>query len=117
MPDVNAMTGTPGTAAPAQTRIVIVGAGFGGIGLGIKLKASGLNDFVILENSIPPAVCGATIATPVRPAMCRRIFILFLSNRGPTGRTNTATKPIFWTISRIARENISLSRIFAFAQK
>jgi cation diffusion facilitator CzcD-associated flavoprotein CzcO len=34
-----------------QTRIVIIGAGFGGIGLGIKLKASGLNDFVILEKS------------------------------------------------------------------
>ena len=51
MPDVEAMTGTPGTVAPAQTRIVIVGAGFGGIGLGIKLKASGLNDFVILEKS------------------------------------------------------------------
>jgi cation diffusion facilitator CzcD-associated flavoprotein CzcO len=34
-----------------RTRIVIIGAGFGGIGLGIKLKDSGLNDFVILEKS------------------------------------------------------------------
>lgn len=34
-----------------QTRVVIVGAGFGGIGLGIKLKACGLSDFVILEKS------------------------------------------------------------------
>jgi cation diffusion facilitator CzcD-associated flavoprotein CzcO len=34
-----------------RTRVVIVGAGFGGIGLGIKLKESGLNDFVILEKS------------------------------------------------------------------
>jgi cation diffusion facilitator CzcD-associated flavoprotein CzcO len=34
-----------------RTRVVIIGAGFGGIGLGIKLKASGLDDFVILEKS------------------------------------------------------------------
>jgi cation diffusion facilitator CzcD-associated flavoprotein CzcO len=34
-----------------RTRIVIVGAGFGGIGLGVKLKEIGLNDFVVLEKS------------------------------------------------------------------
>jgi cation diffusion facilitator CzcD-associated flavoprotein CzcO len=34
-----------------HTRVVIIGAGFGGIGLGIKLKASGLDDFVILERA------------------------------------------------------------------
>jgi cation diffusion facilitator CzcD-associated flavoprotein CzcO len=38
-------------AGPTRTRVVIVGAGFGGLGLGIKLKESGLNDFVILEKS------------------------------------------------------------------
>src|ERR1700686_5602334 len=43
------MTDVSGTAT--RTRIVIGGAGFGGIGLGIKLKAAGLNDFVILEKS------------------------------------------------------------------
>ena len=36
---------------PVRTRIVVIGAGFGGIGLGIKLKAAGLDDFVILEKS------------------------------------------------------------------
>ena len=34
-----------------QTRVVIVGAGFGGLGLAIKLKTSGADDFVILEKS------------------------------------------------------------------
>jgi cation diffusion facilitator CzcD-associated flavoprotein CzcO len=34
-----------------RTRIIIVGAGFAGIGLGIKLKTAGLNDFLILERS------------------------------------------------------------------
>jgi cation diffusion facilitator CzcD-associated flavoprotein CzcO len=53
---------------PACTRIVIIGAGFGGIGLGIRLKQAGLTDFVILEksagvggvwrgNSYPGAAC------------------------------------------------------------
>jgi cation diffusion facilitator CzcD-associated flavoprotein CzcO len=53
---------------PARTRIVIIGAGFGGIGLGIRLKQSGLTDFIILEksdsvggvwraNSYPGAAC------------------------------------------------------------
>ena len=37
--------------APARTRIVIIGAGFGGIGLGIRLKQAGLTDFIILEKS------------------------------------------------------------------
>jgi cation diffusion facilitator CzcD-associated flavoprotein CzcO len=34
-----------------RARVVIVGAGFGGVGLGIKLKKSGLDDFIILEKS------------------------------------------------------------------
>jgi cation diffusion facilitator CzcD-associated flavoprotein CzcO len=53
---------------PTRTRAVIIGAGFGGIGLGIKLKRAGLSDFVILErsrgvggvwreNSYPGAAC------------------------------------------------------------
>src|SRR5882757_5208636 len=53
---------------PGRTRIVIIGAGFGGIGLGIKLSGAGLIDFVILEksgrvggvwreNSYPGAAC------------------------------------------------------------
>jgi cation diffusion facilitator CzcD-associated flavoprotein CzcO len=56
------------TAAPTRTNAVIVGAGFGGIGLGIRLRAAGLTDFVILEksdrvggvwreNSYPGAAC------------------------------------------------------------
>src|SRR4051812_3315599 len=41
--------GRDGGEGLMRRRIVIIGAGFGGIGLGIKLKKSGLNDFVILE--------------------------------------------------------------------
>jgi cation diffusion facilitator CzcD-associated flavoprotein CzcO len=39
------------STGPTQTRVVIVGAGFGSLGLAIKLKTSGADDFVILEKS------------------------------------------------------------------
>ena len=53
---------------PVRTGIVIVGAGFGGIGMGIALKKAGYHDFVILEkdddlggtwrdNSYPGCAC------------------------------------------------------------
>jgi cation diffusion facilitator CzcD-associated flavoprotein CzcO len=42
---------TIASRGPTWTRVVVIGAGFGGIGLGIKLKAAGLDDFVILEKS------------------------------------------------------------------
>ncbi len=33
----------------AHHRIVIVGAGFGGLGMAIRLKQAGVEDFVVLE--------------------------------------------------------------------
>jgi cation diffusion facilitator CzcD-associated flavoprotein CzcO len=40
-----------GNKIPARTRALIIGAGFGGIGLGIKLRQAGFTDFIILEKS------------------------------------------------------------------
>lgn len=37
--------------AATRTQIVIIGAGFGGLGLAIRLKKSGVDDFLILEKS------------------------------------------------------------------
>src|SRR3954452_17092361 len=42
--------GSP-TALPSRTEIVVIGSGFAGIGMGIKLKQSGRHDFVILEKA------------------------------------------------------------------
>lgn len=36
---------------PAHVRVAVIGAGFGGLGAGIRLRAAGLTDFVILEQS------------------------------------------------------------------
>jgi cation diffusion facilitator CzcD-associated flavoprotein CzcO len=38
-------------AAPDEVRIAIIGAGFSGIGLGIKLLEAGIEDFVLLERA------------------------------------------------------------------
>jgi cation diffusion facilitator CzcD-associated flavoprotein CzcO len=43
-------------SSPAGPSVAIVGAGFGGIGLGIRLKAAGFGDFTILERA--PGVGG-----------------------------------------------------------
>jgi NADH dehydrogenase FAD-containing subunit len=78
---------------PLQTRVVIVGAGFGGIGLAVNLKKRGCDDFIILENPTLSVVSGTRIVIPAPRATCRRIFIRFRSNCGPTGRTNTRARP------------------------
>ena len=40
-------SGIVGGGVNTRTGVVIVGAGFGGLGMGIRLKQLGLNDFVI----------------------------------------------------------------------
>jgi cation diffusion facilitator CzcD-associated flavoprotein CzcO len=52
----------------ARTRIVIIGAGFGGIGLGIRLRQAGITDFVILEKS--QSVGGVWAANSYPGAAC-----------------------------------------------
>ena len=73
-------------------RIVIVGAGFGGIGLGVNLKKRGCDDFIILEKSDSVGGVWHKIAIPAPRVTCRRIFIHFLLSCGPTGRRNTPAR-------------------------
>jgi cation diffusion facilitator CzcD-associated flavoprotein CzcO len=42
---------TNGSAETTHTRIAIVGAGFSGLGMGIRLKQAGIHDFVVLERA------------------------------------------------------------------
>ena len=37
-------------------KIIIIGSGFGGIGMGIGLRKAGFDDFVILEKATEPAL-------------------------------------------------------------
>jgi cation diffusion facilitator CzcD-associated flavoprotein CzcO len=41
----------PAPALPGHVRVAIIGTGFGGLGMGIQLRRSGLTDFVILERA------------------------------------------------------------------
>src|SRR5207247_4111279 len=38
-------------ALPRHVRVAIIGAGFGGLGAGIRLRQAGMTDFVILERA------------------------------------------------------------------
>jgi cation diffusion facilitator CzcD-associated flavoprotein CzcO len=38
-------------ALPEETDVAIIGAGFGGLGLAIRLKQAGRDDFVVLERA------------------------------------------------------------------
>ena len=40
-----------GVSLPAETDVAIVGAGFGGLGMAIRLKEAGRDDFVVLERA------------------------------------------------------------------
>ena len=62
------MTSTNVTTEPVHTRVLIIGSGFSGLGMGIALKKEGRDDFVILEkagevggtwrdNTYPGAAC------------------------------------------------------------
>jgi cation diffusion facilitator CzcD-associated flavoprotein CzcO len=44
----------PNPIAEPDFHVVIIGAGFGGLALGAKLKAAGINDFLILERASSP---------------------------------------------------------------
>ena len=37
--------------ASSRYRVVVIGAGFAGVAMGIKLRAAGVDDFVILEKA------------------------------------------------------------------
>jgi cation diffusion facilitator CzcD-associated flavoprotein CzcO len=44
-------------------RVVVIGAGFAGIGMAIALRRAGIEDFVVLERAMTSAGRGATTAT------------------------------------------------------
>jgi len=66
-----------------QTEVAIIGSGFSGICMGIKLKQAGIHDFVILEkdddlggtwrdNTYPGCACDIPSYHPAHPVRRRR---------------------------------------------
>ena len=63
-------------------RVVIIGAGFGGIGMGIALRRAGIRYFVIVDKGDGPGGPGGTTPIPAPPATCPRICTRSRSGRG-----------------------------------
>ena len=74
-------------------RIMIVGAGFSGIGMAIRLKQSGIEDFIVLERAPTSAARGTSTPTRAAAATCRRICTHSPSRPTRTGRTPTRRSP------------------------
>lgn len=48
----NSVPGRPGPPSRAQhVRVAVIGSGFGGIGMGVRLREAGIRDFVLLERA------------------------------------------------------------------
>src|SRR5215831_6668729 len=47
----HAATAAPAPVPPHHVRAAVIGAGFGGLGAGIRLRQAGVTDFVILERA------------------------------------------------------------------
>ena len=62
------VTSSNGGPVPRHTRIGILGAGFGGLGLAIRLKQAGINDFVVWERD--PEVGGTWWANTYPGCQC-----------------------------------------------
>jgi cation diffusion facilitator CzcD-associated flavoprotein CzcO len=50
-PALSAADAAAGTALPGHVRVAIIGAGFSGLGAGIRLREAGITDFVIAERA------------------------------------------------------------------
>ena len=74
---------------PKYTDTVIIGAGLGGLAMGIGMQKKGLNDYIIIEKSTEVGVHGAIIRTRAAPVMFSRTCIHTLSLISLTGLSAT----------------------------
>ena len=85
---------------PAGTpRVVVVGAGFGGIAAGVKLKRAGIHTFTIYESSLGSAARGGTTPTRAPRSTSARTSTRSRSSR-TTGPAPTPSRPSCRSTSR-----------------
>ena len=75
-----------GYSSEAPLSFVIIGAGFGGIGMGVELKRRGINDFLILEKAEDVGGCWRQNTYPGAACDVRPTSIPSPSSPTPTGR-------------------------------
>ena len=59
-----------------RSKILIVGSGFGGLGMAIRLKQQGIHDFKIIERAAEVGETWRDNTYPVSPVMYPHIYIL-----------------------------------------
>ena len=99
---------------PAPLRVLIIGAGFGGLGLAIRLQQCGIEDFLILERPPTSAAPGVTTPTPARPATCLLTSTPSPSSPSSTGRLKFAPQAEIHAYQQQCAERHGLRRRIRF---
>ena len=68
--------------APKHHDVIVIGAGFGGLGMGIELKHRGRDDFIIVEKNV--GVGGTWHANRYPGAVCDIPSLLYSFSFAPT---------------------------------
>jgi len=89
------------TRSHPHTKVAIIGAGFGGIAMAIRLQQHGIYDFIILEKGAILAEPGGTISTLEQPVMCNHIYIPCHLHRKAIGPNVMRKHPRYFLIFRI----------------
>lgn len=84
-PNMPEPSGNNHNPADISVDVLIVGAGFSGICMGIKLLEAGMKDFLVIERATTSAARGTKTVILAAPATFPRISILFRSNGILTG--------------------------------
>ena len=88
---------------------IIIGAGFSGICIGLKLKQAGYMIIFTLswKGTVTWAVHGGTMPIPEQRVMCSRIFIPFPLNQTPPGAGSSAGRRKYFATWSFARQNFN----------
>ena len=85
--------------------MAIVGSGFAGLGMAIRLREAGIEDFVVLERADDVGGTWRDNTYPgLRSATCRRTCTRSRSRRTPTGRAPSRRSPRSGPTCAAARE-------------
>ncbi len=87
------MSTQPTPAAARHCKVAIIGTGFSGLGMAIRLRQEGEDDFLIFERTPASAAPGESTTTLVAPATCNPTSIPSPSKRTPEWTRMFARQP------------------------
>ena len=112
------MTASPITdSTPRRVRIVIIGGGFSGIGMAIRLRQSSVDDFVILERAQASGGTWRDNSYPGCACDVQSSLYSFSFAPNPDWSRTFAPQPEIWAYLRQCVERFDLARHFVFGQE